>query len=95
MHSILECLSKFKTSLAYKSINTFFVAAQNENCIKIFYTFFVEVPRNPYENVETLYIFRQQYRRKMFKLRKKYIYTFSQFIHFALYQSPQVYVYDD
>ena len=32
------------------------------------------------KNVKTLYIFRQQYRRKMCKLRKKYIYIF-----FAVY----------
>ena len=41
--------SKFNTSLACKSIYTFFVATKNEKCIKIFYTFFVEAPRDPYE----------------------------------------------
>ena len=44
----------------------------------MFYTFFVEVPRNPYENVNTFYIFRQQYRRKMYKM---------QFIYISLYHT--------
>ena len=42
---------------------------------KIVLTFFVEGSRNPYENVNTFNIFRQQYRRKMLKLRKKVIFT--------------------
>ena len=49
---------------------------------KILYTFFIEVPRNPYEICKTLYTFYQQYRRKMYKLRKKYIYTFFRSLHF-------------
>ena len=72
--------SKFNTSLACKSIFTFFVATENKKCkIKSFYTFFVEVSWNPYEKCikNFFYILRQQYRRKMYKLRKKvHLYIF-------------------
>ena len=42
---LLGCLSKFNTSLACKSIVTFFVAN--------IFTFFVKGPRNPYKNVRS------------------------------------------
>ena len=79
MHTILACLSKLKTSLACKSIYTFFVATVNEECIKNIL----------YLSSYTLYIFRQQYRRKMkcINCEKSMFIHFSQFIHFSLYHS--------
>ena len=80
MHTLLACLSKFNTSLACKSIYTFFFATENEKCIKKKKKknmhFSSKFPGTPKKNVNTLYIFHQQYRRKMYKLRKKYISTF-------------------
>ena len=73
MHTILGCHAKFNTSLAGKSIDTFFAATENEKCKKnISYTSFAEVPWNPYENcqnvftvfissIENVYIFRSLY----------------------------------
>ena len=52
---------------------------------KYFICFSSKFPGIPTKkNVNTLYIFCKQYRRKMYKLRKKYIYTFSQLCHLAI-----------
>ena len=83
--------SKFNTSLACKSIYTFFVATENTNCTKIVDTFSSKFPRTPMKNVNNSYIFRQQYRRKMNNLRKSTFIHFSRFIHCSFYQGPRNY----
>ena len=87
MHTIRGYLSKFNTSLACKSIFTIFVATEMKNVKK------KKINKNKKKVIHfssKFRFFRQQYRRKMYKLRKKYMYIYPFFRSlyiFLLYSS--------
>ena len=68
---LLGCLSKFNTSLVCKSVLTFFVSTENEKCIKVFFTVFVEGPRTPYEKCKKRLHFSSAVPTKNIKTAKK------------------------
>ena len=90
MHTILRCLSKFNTSLACKSIYTFFVATENEKYIKIYFAHFSsKFPGTPTKNVKLYTFFVNITDEKCINCENGTFIHFSQFIHFSLYQSCQ------
>ena len=93
MHTILGCLSKFNTSLACKNIYLFFVATENEKCIKNILNIFRR--SSPYEKCINFIHFSSAVSgtdEKCINREKGTCIHFSQFIHLSLYQRPFIYM---